>query len=179
MQVSAIQRVLTAFHIGSHLAEEITNPQRNVPIAIGLQMAIGFVTGLCYIIAIMVSGTLDTRLRLGVDYFLVCDQRFRRTLRIVISHRRNIPPSYWIFCRNHRATLSSSLLHRRVHDRRVHNSRTNTLDTRKRQGDSIPKFCIRCLPQTGNAFQRNDYLCMRSHNPWLVRIPYPNPSSSF
>jgi amino acid transporter len=37
----------------SHLAEEIPFPQKNVPIAIALQMGIGFVTGLCYIIAIM------------------------------------------------------------------------------------------------------------------------------
>lgn len=37
----------------SHIAEEIPNPGRNVPIAIGTQMSIGFVTGLCYIIAIM------------------------------------------------------------------------------------------------------------------------------
>jgi choline transport protein len=59
--VRTIQRVLTIFDSDSHLAEEITNPQRNVPIAIGLQMAIGFVTGLLYIIAIMVSGTAATR----------------------------------------------------------------------------------------------------------------------
>ena len=37
----------------SHIAEEIPNPGRNVPIAIGTQMAIGFATGLFYIIAIM------------------------------------------------------------------------------------------------------------------------------
>ncbi|KAI0134052.1 amino acid/polyamine transporter I [Xylariales sp. AK1849] len=47
-----------AFSVGvpdvvSHLAEEIPNPARNVPIAIGLQMAIGFVTGLAYLIVIM------------------------------------------------------------------------------------------------------------------------------
>jgi choline transport protein len=47
-----------AFSVGvpdvvSHLAEEIPNPSRNVPIAIGLQMAIGFVTGFAYLIAIM------------------------------------------------------------------------------------------------------------------------------
>ncbi|KAK6200736.1 hypothetical protein LQW54_009540 [Pestalotiopsis sp. IQ-011] len=47
-----------AFSVGvpdvvSHLAEEIPNPSRNVPIAIGLQMGIGFVTGLAYLIAIM------------------------------------------------------------------------------------------------------------------------------
>lgn len=47
-----------AFSVGvpdvvSHLAEEIPNPSRNVPIAIGLQMGIGFITGLAYLIAIM------------------------------------------------------------------------------------------------------------------------------
>ncbi|KAK6073144.1 amino acid permease [Seiridium cupressi] len=47
-----------AFSVGvpdvvSHLAEEIPNPGRNVPIAIGLQMGIGFITGFAYLIAIM------------------------------------------------------------------------------------------------------------------------------
>ncbi|KAF3798267.1 Choline transport protein [Colletotrichum gloeosporioides] len=47
-----------AFSVGAvdattHLAEEIPNPQRNVPIALGLQMSIGFTTGLCYLVAIM------------------------------------------------------------------------------------------------------------------------------
>jgi amino acid transporter len=37
----------------SHIAEEVPNPARNIPIAIGLQMSIGFVTGLVYIIAIV------------------------------------------------------------------------------------------------------------------------------
>lgn len=37
----------------SHLAEEIPNPARNVPIAIGLQMGIGFATGFAYLITIM------------------------------------------------------------------------------------------------------------------------------
>ncbi|KIX02489.1 uncharacterized protein Z518_08430 [Rhinocladiella mackenziei CBS 650.93] len=37
----------------SHIAEEIPNPGKKVPIAIGTQMGIGFVTGLCYIIALM------------------------------------------------------------------------------------------------------------------------------
>ncbi|CAL3967810.1 unnamed protein product, partial [Diplocarpon coronariae] len=32
----------------SHLAEEIPNPRRNVPLAIGAQMATGFVTAFCY-----------------------------------------------------------------------------------------------------------------------------------
>ncbi|KAH8202929.1 hypothetical protein TruAng_002875 [Truncatella angustata] len=47
-----------AFSVGvpdvvSHLAEEIPNPARNVPIAIGLQMGIGFITGFAYLISIM------------------------------------------------------------------------------------------------------------------------------
>ena len=37
----------------SHLSEEIPNPGKNVPIAIALQMVIGFVTGLVYAIAIL------------------------------------------------------------------------------------------------------------------------------
>ena len=39
--------------ITSHLAEEIPNPQRHVPLAILCQMAGGFITGLAYLIAIM------------------------------------------------------------------------------------------------------------------------------
>ncbi|KAL2214427.1 amino acid transporter [Sarocladium strictum] len=39
----------------THLAEEISNPQRNVPLAILLQVSIGFVTGLCYLISLMYS----------------------------------------------------------------------------------------------------------------------------
>ncbi|KAH8897911.1 amino acid permease [Thozetella sp. PMI_491] len=39
----------------THLAEEIVYPQRNVPIAIGMQVGIGFVTGFCYLVAIMYS----------------------------------------------------------------------------------------------------------------------------
>lgn len=51
-----------AFSVGAvdattHLAEEIRDPQRNIPIAIGLQMSIGFVTGLCYLITIMYAIT--------------------------------------------------------------------------------------------------------------------------
>ncbi|GJD00763.1 amino acid permease [Colletotrichum higginsianum] len=47
-----------AFSVGAvdattHLAEEIPNPQRNVPIALGLQLSIGFVTGFCYLVTIM------------------------------------------------------------------------------------------------------------------------------
>lgn len=46
-----------AFAVGtpdcvSHLAEEIPRPRRNVPLAIAAQMSIGFVTALCYLIAI-------------------------------------------------------------------------------------------------------------------------------
>ncbi|KAK5030998.1 hypothetical protein LTR13_008011 [Exophiala sideris] len=36
-----------------HIAEEIPNPGRNVPIAIAAQMVVGFLTGVLYIIAIM------------------------------------------------------------------------------------------------------------------------------
>ena len=39
----------------THLAEEIPYPQRNVPIAVALQLSIGFVTGFCYLIAVMYS----------------------------------------------------------------------------------------------------------------------------
>ncbi|KAK0375081.1 amino acid permease [Colletotrichum limetticola] len=47
-----------AFSVGAvdattHLAEEIPNPQRNVPIALGLQLGIGFITGFCYLVTIM------------------------------------------------------------------------------------------------------------------------------
>ncbi|KAI1030015.1 hypothetical protein LB504_010448 [Fusarium proliferatum] len=39
----------------SHLAEEISRPQRNVPVAMGLQVITGFVTGFSYLIALMYS----------------------------------------------------------------------------------------------------------------------------
>lgn len=42
-----------AVDVITHLAEEIPNPQRNVPIGILLQISIGFVTGFCYLVAIM------------------------------------------------------------------------------------------------------------------------------
>lgn len=47
-----------AYSIGAidaitHLAEEIPQPSRNVPIALGLQVSVGFVTGFCYLIAIL------------------------------------------------------------------------------------------------------------------------------
>lgn len=37
----------------THLAEEIPNPQRSVPIGMALQLGIGFVTGFCYLVSIM------------------------------------------------------------------------------------------------------------------------------
>ncbi|KAF5674459.1 cholin permease [Fusarium circinatum] len=40
-------------HATTQLAEEIPNPSRNVPIAILFQVVTGFVTGLCYLVAIM------------------------------------------------------------------------------------------------------------------------------
>ncbi|KAK0382662.1 hypothetical protein NLU13_9968 [Sarocladium strictum] len=58
--VFAIGMLNGAYSVGSvdattHLAEEIPDPQRNVPLAILLQVSIGFVTGLCYLIALMYS----------------------------------------------------------------------------------------------------------------------------
>jgi amino acid transporter len=42
-----------AVDVITHLAEEIPNPQRNVPIGMALQLSIGFSTGFCYLVAIM------------------------------------------------------------------------------------------------------------------------------
>lgn len=39
----------------THLAEEIPNPGRNVPLAIAMQVSIGFVTGFAYLVAILYS----------------------------------------------------------------------------------------------------------------------------
>lgn len=39
----------------THLAEEITMPQRNLPIAIALQYIIGFITGFAYLVVLMYS----------------------------------------------------------------------------------------------------------------------------
>ena len=39
----------------THLAEEIPQPSKNIPKAIGLQMAIGFVTGLAFLVALFYS----------------------------------------------------------------------------------------------------------------------------
>ncbi|KAJ5091178.1 hypothetical protein NUU61_006048 [Penicillium alfredii] len=39
----------------SHLAEEIPKPSRNIPKAVLAQMAVGFVTGVCYMIALFYS----------------------------------------------------------------------------------------------------------------------------
>jgi len=52
LKIGPLCRLLT-YGTLSHIAEEIPNPGKNVPIAIGTQMGIGFATGLCYIIAIM------------------------------------------------------------------------------------------------------------------------------
>ncbi|RCI17271.1 hypothetical protein L249_3153 [Ophiocordyceps polyrhachis-furcata BCC 54312] len=37
----------------THLAEEIPSPERNVPLALALQVSIGSVTGVCYLVAIL------------------------------------------------------------------------------------------------------------------------------
>lgn len=47
-----------AYSIGTvdvitHLSEEIPNPQRNVPLGLAAQMGVGFITGFCYLVAIM------------------------------------------------------------------------------------------------------------------------------
>lgn len=42
-----------AVDVITHLAEEIPNPQRNVPIGMALQLGIGFTTGFFYLVAIM------------------------------------------------------------------------------------------------------------------------------
>ncbi|KAJ2982933.1 hypothetical protein NQ176_g1066 [Zarea fungicola] len=58
--VFAIGMLNGAYSVGAvdattHLAEEIPNPQRNVPLAILMQVAIGFATGFCYLVALMYS----------------------------------------------------------------------------------------------------------------------------
>ncbi|KAG9237800.1 putative choline transport protein [Amylocarpus encephaloides] len=52
----------------AHLAEEIPNPKRNIPFAIGSQMIIGFFTAFFYLIAIF-YGTTDLDSVLGSAYF--------------------------------------------------------------------------------------------------------------
>lgn len=42
-----------AVDVITHLAEEIPHPARNVPLGLALQMAIGFVTGFAYLVALM------------------------------------------------------------------------------------------------------------------------------
>ncbi|ROV86910.1 hypothetical protein VSDG_10107 [Cytospora chrysosperma] len=42
-----------AVDVITHLSEEIPNPQRNVPLGLAIQMAIGFITGFCYLVAVM------------------------------------------------------------------------------------------------------------------------------
>ncbi|KAI9776976.1 MAG: hypothetical protein M1839_009120 [Geoglossum umbratile] len=56
----------------SHLAEEIPRPASNLPKAIAAQMAVGFVTGLIYLIAIFYSiSDLDTALQSSKAFPLV------------------------------------------------------------------------------------------------------------
>ncbi|TAQ91588.1 hypothetical protein B7494_g101 [Chlorociboria aeruginascens] len=62
-----------AFAVGvpdcvSHLAEEIPRPRRNIPLAIGAQMVIGFITTFIYIIAIFYA-TNDLSKVLSAKYF--------------------------------------------------------------------------------------------------------------
>ena len=45
--------MFSAANLCSHLAEEIPYPGKNVPLAIGIQYVIGFLTCFCYIIAIL------------------------------------------------------------------------------------------------------------------------------
>ncbi|KAA8571196.1 hypothetical protein EYC84_000532 [Monilinia fructicola] len=52
----------------SHLAEEIPNPKRNIPLAIGAQMSIGFVTAFLYTIAIFYA-TTDLESVLDAPFF--------------------------------------------------------------------------------------------------------------
>jgi choline transport protein len=52
----------------SHLAEEIPNPKRNIPLAIGAQMGIGFITAFVYMIAIFYAIT-DMDAVLTAPYF--------------------------------------------------------------------------------------------------------------
>lgn len=42
-----------AVDVITHLSEEIPNPQRNVPISLAAQLMVGFITGFCYLVAIM------------------------------------------------------------------------------------------------------------------------------
>ncbi|KAM3072348.1 hypothetical protein ACMFMG_009157 [Clarireedia jacksonii] len=52
----------------SHLAEEIPNPKRNVPLAMAAQMVIGFITAFCYTVAIFYA-TTDLDAVLNAPYF--------------------------------------------------------------------------------------------------------------
>ncbi|KAB8298028.1 hypothetical protein EYC80_001800 [Monilinia laxa] len=52
----------------SHLAEEIPNPKRNIPLAIGAQMSIGFVTAFLYTIVIFYA-TTDLETVLDAPFF--------------------------------------------------------------------------------------------------------------
>ncbi|PQE26853.1 hypothetical protein CJF31_00003568 [Rutstroemia sp. NJR-2017a BVV2] len=62
-----------AFSVGtpdcvSHLAEEIPNPKRNVPLAMAAQMVIGFITAFCYAVAILYA-TTDLNAVLSARFF--------------------------------------------------------------------------------------------------------------
>ena len=62
----------------SHLAEEIPNPKRNVPLAIAAQMVIGFLTAFSYMIAIFYATTdLDTVL--NASYFPLAQIYYQAT----------------------------------------------------------------------------------------------------
>ncbi|EPE24398.1 hypothetical protein GLAREA_08250 [Glarea lozoyensis ATCC 20868] len=72
-----------AFSVGTpdcvaHLAEEIPNPKRNIPLAIGAQMAIGFCTALCFLVTIFYSVS-DLDAVLGSLYFPLAQIYYQAT----------------------------------------------------------------------------------------------------
>jgi choline transport protein len=73
-----------AFSVGTpdcvaHLAEEIPDPKRNIPLAIGAQMIIGFFTAFFFMIAIFYSIS-DLELVLGSPYFPLAQIYYQATL---------------------------------------------------------------------------------------------------